>query len=88
MAKAKTKALADLIGSGIAEITQRSTWWHCLPDEAREELADVRKRFHAGEYGPRAKAHTIARLLMPHCEAKGWKICDIKRLAEWLREKV
>ena len=83
----KAKGLADLVGVGIAQLTRRATWCDALPDEARAELEDVRRRFQAGEYGPRAKALTVARALVPHCEARGWKLADTKRLAEWLREK-
>jgi len=80
------KALADLIGSGLADMTRRVTWWDNLPQEARSELTDVRRRFQAGEYGPRVKALTVARALIPHCEARGWKVGDARRLSEWLRE--
>lgn len=83
----KAKGLADLVGVGIAELTRRATWFHALPDVARAELEDVRRRFQSGEYGPRAKALTVARAIVPHCEARGWKLADTKRLAEWLREK-
>ena len=85
MAKAKT--LADLIGNGIAEVTHRRTWWDDLDATAQAELADVRQRFQRGEYGPKAKSLTVAKLLVPHCAERGWKVGDARRMSEWLREK-
>lgn len=84
---AKGKTLADIVGSGIAETTTRRTWWHYLPEDARTELADVRRKFQAGEYGPKVRSLTVARMILPHCEERGWKVCDSKRMSEWLREK-
>lgn len=85
MAKAKT--LADLIGNGIAEVTHRRTWWDDLDATAQAELTDVRQRFQRGEFGPKAKPWTVAKMLVPMCETRGWKVCDTKRMSEWLREK-
>lgn len=84
---AKARSLVDLIGTGLAEATHRRTWFDDLTPEAQAELLDVRKRFQAGEFGQRGKALTVAKLLAPSCEERGWKVCDIKRMSEWLRQK-
>lgn len=83
---AKAKSLADLIGSGIAEATRRRTWFDDLTPEAQAELLDVREKFRSGEYGPKAKSLTVAKLLVPHCAERGWKVGDARRMSEWLRE--
>ena len=83
---AKSVSLADAIRTGVLEESKRATWWTELSDSQREELSDVRRNFHAGEYG-RAKRGTVARLLKSYCDKRGIKTCDTKRLSEWLRSK-
>lgn len=81
---AKAKPLSELVAEGVHKSTQQRTWFGLLPDEAQKELADVRQRFAAGEYAP-ARSGTVARVLIAHCQERGWKTCDHKRVAEWLR---
>lgn len=84
MAKAKT--LADLVGSSIATAVRRRTWWDDLPSEAQSELIEVRRQFQSGEYGAKARSLTVAKMIVPFCAERGWKVGDARRMSEWLRE--
>ena len=79
-------ALADEILAAVPGVVHRRTWWDDLPEEAAAELLEVRRRFHAGEYGT-VKRYQLARLLIERCESRGWKVPDGQRMAEWLAKK-
>lgn len=81
----KRSSLADRIANGIADAMKRQTWFSSLPSEAQTELAEVHQRFRSGRYGS-AKRLTVAKLILSHCEERGWKTCDTRRLAEWLQK--
>lgn len=83
---AKGKTLADMIGSSLATVMRRRTWWDQLSPEAQSELLEVRRQFQFGEYGPKAKSLTVAKMLVTYCEERGWKVGDARRMSEWLRE--
>lgn len=77
--------LADEILAAVPGVVRRKTWWDELSEEASAELLEVRRRFHAGEYG-HAKRQTLARLLFERCRDRGWRTCDAARLAQWLAQ--
>lgn len=75
--------LADEVLAAVPGVIRRRTWWDNLTEEAAAELLDVRRRFHAGEYGE-AKRYQIAEILYERCQQRGWRTCDAHRLAQWL----
>jgi hypothetical protein len=80
MAKA-SPFLAD-IDNAITQQCARPTWFDLLAADAQSELLAVRKRWHAGGYT--VKRLTLARLIIKVATDRGWKVCDYKRMGEWL----
>ena len=78
-------ALADEILAAVPSNVRRPTWWDKLPKEASAELLDVRRRFHAGEYGELTR-YRLGTLLLQRCQSRGWRTCDARRMAEWLAQ--
>lgn len=79
-------SLADEILAAVPGVVRRKTWWDDLPEEAAADLLDVRRRFQAGEYGPKLKKYQLADLLFARCKDRGWRTCDARRLAIWLAQ--
>lgn len=78
-------SLADEILQAVPNVLRRRTWFDELPEEAAAELLEVRRRWQAGEYGPRMKPLTIGKLLVARCQERGWGVCDARRMGEWLQ---
>ena len=76
--------LADIDAAAAAASVTRTIWFDRLPPDAVETLNAAREKFMAGGYG-QLKAQPLARILLEHAAKRGWVLCDIKRLAEWLR---
>lgn len=81
----KRESLADIVAGGVAEAVRRQNWFDALPDEARAELLAVRERFQAGGYG-QAKPKTVARVIVEHCQARGWRVVNPRDLGVWLQK--
>lgn len=79
--------LADEILRAVPEVIRRRTWFDLLPPDATAELLEVKKRWQAGEYGPKIKPMTIGKLLVDRCHERGWNVCDARRMGEWLQQK-
>ena len=80
MAKA-SPFLAD-IDAAVTSQCSRRTWFDALGDDAQAELLAVRKRWRDGGYT--VKRFTLARLIVSAATDRGWKVCDHKRMSEWL----
>lgn len=76
--------LADIDAAAAVAAVSRTTWFDRLPPDAVETLCAARDKFRAGGYG-KLKAQPLARILLEHGSKRGWTLCDIKRLSEWLR---
>jgi hypothetical protein len=77
--------LLDEIDSAVAvtaEAARRKTWFDCLPSDAQQLLVAARDKFHAGGY--EIARYALARVLVDHATKHGWKVCDTKRMSEWL----
>jgi hypothetical protein len=82
MAKA---TLLDEIDSAVAvtaEASRRKTWFDCLQSDAQQVLVAARDKFRAGGY--EITRYALARVLVDHATKHGWKVCDTKRMSEWL----
>jgi len=48
-----------------------------------DTLLAAKAKFRSGEYG-RTRRLTLARILVDYGHEHGWKVCDPKRMSEWL----
>ena len=76
--------LADL-DAAVTQQCGRRTWFDLLDADAQAELLAARKRWRDGGYT--VKRQTLARLIVSAATDRGWKVCDIKRMSEWLAKK-
>jgi len=74
--------LLSAVDTAAKNYRERMTWFDCLKDDARDELLAARKKWHAGGYS--LKRLTLARLIVKAAKDRGWKVCDSKRMSEWL----
>jgi hypothetical protein len=75
--------LADEVAASVPLAGGRKTWWELLPQEATDELLEVRRRWKAGEFGSVKRLH-VARAVVERCQERGWKTCDATRMCQWL----
>jgi hypothetical protein len=78
---AKSDFLADIDAAAAVQCVRR-TWFDALSEEAQKELLSVRHRWRDGKYT--MKRMTLARFVIKAATDRGWKTCDLKRMAEWL----
>ncbi len=64
-------------------LTGKGAWWDRLPEDARSELEEVRKRFKAGQYT--AKPYQVASAIIASGERRGWEFPSDKVLVKWLK---
>jgi hypothetical protein len=79
--------LLDEIDSAVtatAEAARRKTWFDHLPADAQQTLAAAREKFAAGGYD--ITRHALAKVLVDHAKRHDWKVCDQRRMAEWLAQ--
>lgn len=57
MAKSKTAAIDEAIASIVAK--RHRSWFDDLPAEVRGEVLEMRRKYHAREYGPLVGAGTL-----------------------------
>lgn len=63
-----------------------TTWFDRLPADAQKELLAAREKYLAGGY--RGVSQTsFARLLMKAATDRGWAVCRITRMKEWLAKR-
>ncbi len=77
--------LLDEIDSAVAvtaEAARRKTWFDHLPADAQQTLTAAREKFLAGGY--EITRHALAKVLVDHAKRHGWKVCDHRRMSEWL----
>lgn len=84
MAKASLLDEIDSAVTATAEAARRKTWFDCLPSDAKQLMIAARDKFHAGGY--EITRHALARVLIEHATKHGWKVCDTKRMSEWLAQ--
>ncbi len=77
-------SLLDEIDSAVAVRAQskRTTWFDTLPPDAKAVLNAARDKFRNGEYS--IARLSLAKVLVAHATKHGWKICDARRMSEWL----
>lgn len=85
MAKSRvSNALADIDASVATIAAERQlTWFDRLPTDAMDTLLAAKTKFRSGGYGS-TKRLTLARILVNYGQEHGWKVCDSKRMSEWL----
>jgi len=76
-----TSLLAD-VDAAAKSFRNRTTWFDMLGSEAQSELLAARQKWHAG--GFTLKRYQVSRLIVKAATNRGWKVCDEKRMAEWL----
>lgn len=76
----KAKTLADELATLPLP---RGQWFQSLPEDARDELRDVRQRFHSGGYA--APIYSLATALIQLSRKRGWSMPSQKVLVTWLR---
>lgn len=60
-----------------------TTWLDRLPDDAQKEMLAAREKFRSGGY--RGVSQTsFARLLIKFATDRGWTVCKVSRMKEWL----
>jgi hypothetical protein len=83
---AKKKSLLDELSETTKAMNYKhggGTWFDRLPDDVKEELADVRKAVNEGKvYGPR---RVIARAVLQLCKDRGLQVCGLQGVETWLR---
>jgi hypothetical protein len=78
-------SLLDEIDSAVeatATAAKRLNWFEKLPPDAQQTLAAARDKFRSGGYEISKLA--LSRVLVDHATKHGWKVCDARRMAEWL----
>ena len=85
MAKSRvSNALADIDASVATIAAERQlTWFDRLPTDAMDTLLAAKAKFRSGEYG-RTRRLALARILVDYGHEHGGKVCDPKRMSEWL----
>ena len=61
----------------------RLSWFDRLPEDAKSELLAAREKFCSGGYPGLAKS-AFARLLIKAATDRGWAVCKITGMKEWL----
>lgn len=71
----------------IAASSRRSIWIDDIDQKSRDEILSLREDYRRGDWGA-AKALTVARAIRATFVERGVHLCDVKRLAEWLKSEV
>lgn len=86
----KRKSMLDEIATAIDHAKAnppRKSWFSKLPQQAQEELLEVKRRFHAGEYRD-VELAVIYRGIIARCKGAKWEtpksVCTI---INWLRSQ-
>ena len=80
------QSLSDRVAARAAARTPGPrNFFDRLPGDAREELLEVRRRFHAGEIA--ASASLLADLLIEEAAASGLELCGPQGLRVWLAKR-
>jgi hypothetical protein len=80
-------SLLDEIDSAVsvtAEAARRKTWFDHLPADAQQTLSAARDKFRSGGY--EITRNALAKVLVGHATKHGWKVCDVRRMVEWLAQ--
>lgn len=84
MAKQTLLAELDAAVESVAAANKRRTWLDTLPPDAKQLFLEARKKFQAGGY--QVKRYTLAAVLCEHAEKNGWRVCDQRRMGQWLAQ--
>ena len=76
-------SLRDAIAETVARPAKRSpTWLDRVPEEAREELLEIRREWREGTL--QASGRSLAAAIVENCQERGIPVCKVSGVREWL----
>lgn len=83
---AKRSALAALDAAIAASHTHKPkrSWFSRLPKEAQSDLAEIKRRFDAGEYAT-VEYSVIHRAVVARCKEESWPVPEVSTVRRWLQ---
>ena len=79
------KTLADAVRSAVIRRTIRKTWYDCLQDSQKKELAAVRAQYHEGQFA--GTVGVVASAIIEACKERGIATAGRQGVAHWLKQK-
>jgi hypothetical protein len=81
---AHVKGFRPLVDEVREAVDSRRSWWEALPEPARQELQEIRRKFQAGDI--QGKPFAIATAIMQAAKTRGWRTPQEKGIVQWLRK--
>jgi hypothetical protein len=81
----QAKSLTDAVHGAVARRSVRKTWYDCLPDGQKRELAAVRAQYHEGQFA--GTVGVVANAIIEACKERGIKTAGKQGVVHWLKQK-